>query len=186
MKRKDAISPIEFISHHINPLISLDQNDEERNKIISRYTENGKYVVAGSLVYQFNGIDIYTDLNNVIILDSKENQIIIREYSKIFKDMTPVSNIETDTETKRYVLMYAELGVDEVPSRCEFVKGRQSAYENIKLNAPVIDIEKSIVLVNGVDLDKSLSVKEFVEYLKNTNQVEKDGFDIEEYSSEYR
>ena len=85
--------------------------------------------------------------------------------------------------------MYTDLGYDEddsIPLRWEAVQGRTKAYENIKTNAPVIDIDRSLVLVETVAFKDAISVRDFVQYIKNADMVEEDGFDIDSFiGSEY-
>ena len=60
------------------------------------------------------------------------------------------------------------------------------AYEHIKANAAVIDVDKSIVLVDNVKLSDSLTVREFMNYLKNSDIINEEDFDINDFSgSEY-
>ena len=74
----------------------------------------------------------------------------------------------------------------EYPMRWEAVVGRTSAYENIKINASVIDLDKSLVLVETVAFKDCLTVRQFVDYLQNSGYVEDDSFRTEDYSgSEY-
>jgi hypothetical protein len=84
--------------------------------------------------------------------------------------------------------LYTDLGWDEAgndeefPLRWEAVTGRTEAYENIKNNAPVIDIDKSIVLVENVALKDSLSVRDFMNYIKNSEIIVDESFDINDYA----
>ena len=89
-------------------------------------------------------------------------------------------------------MLYTDLGFDEdnygseeFPLRWEAVTGRTQAYENIKVNAPVIDIDRSIVLAESVAVKDALSVRQFMEYLKNSNIINDESFDINDYAGEY-
>ena len=161
-------------------------NGEDRYAI-SSLTENGKYVIDGFLYFRFNGVDIYTDKNNIIFVDEINKRLFIREYSKVSTGVNPVN-----PETKQYIILYTDIGGeesdDEFPFRWEACQGRLNAYEYIKANAPVIDIDKSIIVVEDVPIKDCLTIRQFVKHLKNSNMVDdNDGFEIDEYygSDEY-
>ena len=165
--------------------IEKDINGVTRFAIL-KTTENGKYMRGNLLFYNLNGVEIYTEPTNVIFVDTVNNTIFIKDHEKVIKEITP-----TDPEKKEYVLLYTDLGFEsedanEFPLRWEAVTGRTTAYENIKINAGVIDIDKSLVIVESVSLKDSLTVRQFVDYLKNSNLIDDDSFDINDYSgSEY-
>lgn len=179
-KVKQAIS---FTQNFRENPISFMQKDinSETNFAILKTTEGGKYVRGNMLYYSLNGVEIYTDINNIIFVDIENNTLFVREYEKVLNEINP-----EDPELKQYIMLYTDLGYeedgDEFPLRWEAVQGRKKAYENIKVNAPVIDIDKSFVLVETVSFKESLSVRSFVEYLKNADMVEEDGFEIDSFS----
>ena len=169
-------SPISTIKREING---------DTNFAITKLTENGKYVRGNLLFYSLNGVEIYTEANNIIFVDLVNNVLFIREYEKMIQDISP-----EDPEQKQYIVLYTDISSNEseeerIPLRWEAYTGRMNTYEAIKVNAPIIDIDKSIVVVESVALKDCLSVREFVEYLKNANLTEKDDFDINDYSSKY-
>lgn len=169
-----------------NPISFMEKDIKgENNFAILKTTESGKYVRGNMLYYSLNGVEIFTDINNVIFVDIENNTLFVREYEKVLNEINP-----EDPELKQYIILYTDLGFenggDEIPLRWEAVQGRTNAYENIKINAPVIDIDKSYVLVETVSFKESLSVRSFVEYLKNADMVEEDGFEIDSFAgSEY-
>ena len=169
-------SPISTINREING---------DTNFAITKLTENGKYVRGNLLFYSLNGVEVYTEANNIIFVDLVNNVLFIREYEKMIQDISP-----EDPEQKQYIVLYTDISSNEseeerIPLRWEAYTGRMNTYEAIKVNAPIIDIDKSIVVVESVALKDCLSVREFVEYLKNANLAEKDDFDINDYSSKY-
>lgn len=169
-------SPISTINREING---------DTNFAITKLTENGKYIRGNLLFYSLNGVEVYTEANNIIFVDLVNNVLFIREYEKMIQDISP-----EDPEQKQYIILYTDISSDEseeerIPLRWEAYTGRMNTYEAIKVNAPIIDIDKSIVVVESVALKDCLSVREFVEYLKNANLTEKDDFDINNYSSKY-
>ncbi|MBR6289470.1 MAG: hypothetical protein IKR19_09045 [Acholeplasmatales bacterium] len=156
---------------------------------ISKLTENGKYMRGKLLYYKLNGVEVYTDSNNIIFVDTVQNQLFIREHDHVFNEISP-----EDPENKKYIILYTDLGFDEdsmeqseFALRWESVTGRKQAYENIKVNAPIIDIDKSIVLTETVSLKDALSVRQFAEYIKNAELIKDDTFDINDYiGGEYK
>lgn len=148
---------------------------------ITALTENGKFLVGDMLVFPYKGIQIYTDKNNIIFVNRDSDRIFIRDDSKIVKNLNVI-----DPEQKQYIILYTDAGDEESDSefvyRWEACIGRSTAYDYIKTNAPIIDIDKSIVLVEDVAFNDALTVRKFVNFLKNSNMVDLyDGFDIEEY-----
>ena len=151
---------------------------------ITRLTENGKYIRGGFIYYALNGVSVYADINDVIFVDLDNKTLFIKKNEKLENEINP-----TDPEQKQYVILYTDLGYEaadgDFPLRWESVTGRTEAYENIKLNAPVIDIDKSLVLVDNVALKDSLTVREFMNYLKNSEIIKDESFDINDYEGEY-
>ena len=181
------VSPIEFvgIGNRVqeNPITFMDRSiNGESNFAILKTTDGGKYVRGNMLFYSMNGVEIYTELNNIIFVDTVNNNLFIRDYSKVIEGIAP-----TDPEQKEYVILYTDLGYEdgdkEFPLRWESVTGRITCYETIKASLGVIDIDKSIVLVENVSIKDCLTVREFISYLQNADMVDKDEIDLDEYSN---
>lgn len=155
----------------------------ENNYAILRTTENGKWVRGNLLFYKFHGVEIYTDINNIILVDVLNRSLLIREHSEVIKQIAPKS-----PERKQYIILYVDMGYDEneteIPLRWESYIGRQYAYQALLSNLPVIDLDRSKVLVDNVALKDSLSVRKFLLYLKNAGIVSEYDFDLED-SYEY-
>lgn len=183
----------------IRQAISFDENKTRENALsffdtningidrfaINKFTQNGKYVRGNLLYYKFNGVEIYTESTNIIFVDTKDKTIFIRREENVEAEINP-----TKPEDKEYILLYTDLGyeedLEEFPLRWEAVIGRKTAYDNIKANIDVIDVDKSLVLVDTVPLKESLTVRQFMNYIKNGNIIEDDTFDVNDYSgSEY-
>lgn len=160
----------------------LDTSINGKNRFaINKYTENGKYLRGNLLYYNFNGIEIFTESNNVIFVDTKDKSVFIRRQENVDAEINP-----TRPEDKEYILLYTDLGYEdedvEFPLRWEAVVGRNEAYNNIKCNIDVIDIDKSLVLVDTVPLKDSMTVRQFMSWIKNGNIIEDESFDINDYS----
>lgn len=148
---------------------------------ITALTDNGKFLVGDMLFYEYKGVQIYTEKNNIIFVNKLSNKIFIRDDSKIGKVLNTI-----DPEQKQYIILYTDAGDEESDSefvyRWEACIGRSTAYDYIKTNAPIIDIDKSIVLVEDVAFNDALTVRQFVNFLKNSDMVDiYDGFNIEDY-----
>ena len=172
-------------SYVTSPFSSIENNVNSPTKFaINKLTENGKYRRGGMLYYSFNGVEIYTDEDNVIFVNTENNTLFIRRNDKLEAEINP-----KDPEQKQYIILYTDLGWDEVgnedefPLRWEAVTGRLEAYENIKNNAAVIDIDKSIVLAETVAIKDALTVREFMNYLKNSQLIVDESFDINDFCS---
>lgn len=134
-------------------------------------TKNDKQYVKGSkLCVQFNGVTIYADLDQRIIINRKNNTV----YMEKIKQLAP-------PEEREYVLLIQYY--DEYESRTyESVVGRQAVFDHIKTMIDDINIRSSLVLVETVPIKDSLTVYEFMKKCIEENIVDNsDGFDIEEY-----
>ena len=178
---KFQTSPIGFFDRDINGIDKF---------AILKTTDGGKWLRGKMLYYKINGVEIYTEENNVIFVDLKQNIVFIKEYSKAIEEINP-----TDPEERQYIILFRDLGYkdednitldsDEFPLRWEAVIGRRATYETIKANAPVIDIDKSYVLVETVAFKDALTVRGFMTHMTNANIIEDEGFDITDYDNEY-
>jgi hypothetical protein len=181
-----AVSPIFFYdtdkkgNYVVNPIYMLKDhpNDDTRFAIL-RTTENGKYVRGGMLYFSLNGVEIYTELNNVLFIDLNTKTVFIKQYDKVLEEITPV-----DPEKRQYIVMMSCTDNDENVFTWESMVGRSTMYNFIKDNVDVlgIDPEKSFVLTENVPYKDALTVSQFVKYLQNANYVEEDGFDIDEWT----
>ena len=180
-----VISPIEFISPgqkvQENPISFMDNNiNGESNFAILKTTDGGKWVRGNMLFYSLNGVEIYTELNNIIFVDTVNNNLFIRDYSKVIEGIAP-----TDPEQKEYIILYTDLGYEDgdkdFPLRWESVTGRLTCYETIKASLGIIDIDKSIVLVENVTVKDSLTIRQFISYLQNADMVDKNEINLDDY-----
>ena len=182
------IQPIKFVDDWVrNPLKYIDNSvNDEMNFAITKLTDGGKYVRGNHLYYKMRDIEIYTDLDDIIFVDLHNNILYIREFVKV-EDVIA----QKKPEDREYVLLLTDLGYEEssdeyFPLRWEAVVGRQQAYENLKPNLPLIDIDKSLVLVDNVPLKDAITVRQFIQHLQNANYVDPEEIDINDYTgSEY-
>lgn len=185
-KKKKITSPVEFVKDGEDyrssaiSYIEKDINGVDRFAIL-KTTEGGKYMRGNTLFYSLDGVEIYTESTNVIFVDLVNKTLFIKEYEKVLNEINP-----TDPEQRQYIMLYTDLGYEndeeEFPLRWEAVSGRSQAYENIKVNAPVIDIDKSLVLVETVAFKDSLTVRQFIDYMKNGGFIKDESFDINDFS----
>ena len=164
----------------INPFYLLEDhpNDEKRFAIL-RTTENGKYVRANMLFFKYKGIEIYTDINNVIFVDMINDVLFVKEYAKVQEEITPKK-----PEEKQYILLMKINDGDDDYYVWEAMIGRTNAYNYIVENIETkgIDPENSFVLVETVPYKDALSISNFVKYLQNAELVPDEGFDIDYYA----
>ena len=176
---------VESDSNTRSPFNNIQQNINGTTRFaITKDTEGGKYNAAGMLYYKLNGVEIYTDLNNIIFVDTVANSIVVMEYAKASMNISPSS-----PEDKQYIVLYTDIGydsdttdTDEFPLRWESYIGRKNTYNSIKANLPIIDVDKSLVLVDTVAVKDSLTVREFIKYLQNAEYVDKEEIDIDEFT----
>ena len=168
---KDSRSPFTKFTNEINGTTKF---------AITKDTENGRYNAAGMLYYKLNGVEIYTELNNIIFVDTIANTLVIKEYANVSANVNPSS-----PEEKQYIVLYTDLGYEsdqeDFPLRWESYIGRKDTYESIKANLSVVDIDKSLVLVDTVPVKDALTVREFIKYLQNAEYVDKEEIDIDDF-----
>lgn len=160
----------------------LEEVNKEDCFAITKLTAGGKFVRGNYLFYNMRGIEVYTDINNIIFVDLHNNTLFIKEFANLEK------NINTkDPKDRQYIILYTDLGFNddykEFPLRWESYTGRDAAYESLKPNLPVIDIDKSIVLTDNVPLKDAITVREFIEHLQNAGFVDPEELNLDDYSS---
>ena len=89
------IEPIKFVdkeTFRFDPIVILDErpNDKDRFAILAS-TETGKYVRGDMLYFNFNGVDIYTEINNAIFVDTRNKTVFIKDYHKVKEEITPTN-----------------------------------------------------------------------------------------------
>lgn len=178
----NIISPISFLpkGKKINPFYSLDDHPNDKNKFaILSSTENGKYVVGDLLCFRYNGVEIITELNNAIFVDTVAKTVFIKDYHKVKEEITPIN-----PEERQYILLMKTNNMKHEEYIWEAMQGRLTAYQYIQDNIDELefDPEESFVLVDTVPYKDALTVAAFVRYLKNAELVDiNDGFDIDDY-----
>ena len=149
---------------------------------ITKLTAGGRFVRGEHLFYNMRGIEVYTDIDNIIFVDLLNNTLFIKEFAKIEKSINT-----KDPKDRQYILLYTDLGFNEdfneFPLRWESYTGRETAYNGLKLNLPVIDIDKSIVLTDNVALKDAITVREFIDHLQNAGYVDPEEINLDDYSS---
>lgn len=186
---RKIIQPVTFLEPGTRetPIHNMkNEINETNNFAITKFTEGGKYVRGKMLFFKLNGVEIYTDVNNIIFVDKLNSTMFVREYDKVLSEINP-----NNPENIQYILLYTDLGYEDgeedFPLRWESVVGRMQAYEAIKLNAPVIDVDKSFILSETISFKDCLSIRQFCEWLKNSDIVQDEAFDISDFAgSEYQ
>lgn len=182
-QNNDATSPVTFIDKNqgYSPVTFVDQtiNGPERF-VINRFTEGGAYIRGQYLYFKMNDVEIYTSLNNQIMVDTiaKSFFVLPDEVQKVEGNVNPV-----DPETRQYIVLYIDFGAEDESYRWEIYHGRTSAIESLKINAAVIDIDKSLVITENVAFKDALSVRKFFKYLQNADIISaEEDFNIDDYS----
>ena len=111
MNNKDDVS--KYDSNKVVPGLIFDDNWrvkaigrlEEVNKedcfAITKLTAGGKFVRGEHLFYNMRGVEIYTDLDNIIFVDLHNNTLFIREFDKVQKAINT-----KDPKDRQYVILY--------------------------------------------------------------------------------
>jgi len=179
----DKRQPIVFheSEYKFKPLQPFDRLINGRNKFaITASTGNGKYVRDGFLFYNLDSVEIYAPLNSVLMIDTSEKTVFIK------MDKDPSNSISPkDPELIEYVILFTDIGYEseDEPFRWIKVQGRSKAYQCIKDNSTMINVDESFIIAETVALKDALSVREFCEYLKNAEVIDADDdFDINDYA----
>ena len=91
-----------------------------------------------------------------------------------------------EAEDKYYLILFVFDDNEGGANWWQKVLGRKAAYERIKDNIDGCDIYASFVLVEGIPIEKSVTVYEFMKYCQDNDFFEKDNsFDIEDYNVGY-
>lgn len=175
--------PIHFkeSEYKFKPIQPFDRLINGRNKFaITSSTGNGKYVRSGFLYYKLDSVEIYAPLNSVLMIDTAEKTVFIKEDKNLSSSISP-----SDPELIEYVILFTDIGYEseDEPFRWIKIQGRSRAYQSIKDNATMINIDQSFIIAETVALKDALSIREFCEYLKNAEVIDpNDDFDINDYA----
>lgn len=171
-----------------SPIYYTDENlNSEKRFIITKQTDNGAYVRGNLIFYSLNGVEIYAELSDAIYVDLVNKTAMVKKFSKAEDE----SNTKADPEERQYILMIVPYGYDETcdESLCNWMSmiGRTNTYEYIRDNIGSLDMDptKSLVITANVKFKDSFTVTQFIDYIKNSNLMPEDDFDIHWYDSEY-
>jgi hypothetical protein len=180
---KDIEDAIEFSDKKFEAISFMNKEINGKDTFaITKFTNNGKYLRGNLLCYSLNGVEIYTDKENIIFVDLVNKKMFIRKYEE---KINQIDNITNTPKDKEYIVLYTDIdddGESDLPLQWEAYIGREDCYIGILSNVHNIDIDRSIVLVDTVPVKDALSVRDFVNYIKNADYIEDDGIDINDYS----
>ena len=170
----EKVSPLSFGNKGVvSPLIFHNQKSSDI-LVITAEAEGGKYVKAGMLYYNFNGVEIWADLDCSVVVNKLEKSFTVRRVENQLPKVAP--------ENQQYVLLFYPDDDDMDRAQWVSVEGRENAYEWIKsMIGNGYDPDSSNVLAENVAVAQALTMTEFVKYLKNSNLVPEDDFDILDY-----
>lgn len=160
----------------INPIYYQDEETTgSRRFAILRTTDNGAYVRGNMLYYKLHGVELYTEIDNIIFVDLDEEIVTIRSNQQVTEQIAP----SDDPEERQYIFLLSNN--DDLYEWVSLI-GRTEAYEWIKSNIDIyeFDPDNSIVLTENVAFKDALSITKFIKYLKNASIFE-DDFDIDYY-----
>lgn len=188
---KRIIQQEEAKNKPINPFIQLKEGEVPKALVnieqeingstrfaILKTTENGKYVKGGMLTFKLGDVSIITEIDNIIFVDTINMTLFVKKNEIVADAVAP-----TNPEERQYIIMMTCNDSSGEYYSWEAMTGRQTAYEYIVDNIDEcgIDPEKSFVLTENVPYKDALTVSGFVKYLKNSELIPEDGFDIDNY-----
>ena len=177
LEEKKPIKPFVFLKEGegINPFVDVKSAIDTPTKFaILRTTENGKYVRGNKLYFKLNGVELYTDINNIIFVDTESNTYIVETGEKILEEVSP-----SNPKEKQYVILIKSYDED-TSFRWEAITGRMETYNYIVENIEDINPKESIILTDNVALKDALTIEQFVKHVQSVENID-DGFDIEDY-----
>lgn len=128
------------------------------------------HVRDNRLYFNYKGIAIYADIDNIIYIDKNSDTIQIIKH----KELAP-------PEQREYLLLLVYHD-EELENTFQGYIGRQNVFDFIKSIIEEIDIEKSLIIAETVQFKDALNIYEFMkECILNDMVLNDDGFDIEEY-----
>ena len=175
------IEPVYFFEgdkNIIKPVYNIDDHPDDKYKFaILRSTENGKYVIGNLLHFKLGGVEITTELNNVIFIDLLNKTAFIKQFDQVTETVDPVN-----PEERQYIIMMSCINEEtgEPEYRWEAMTGRSEMYKYIADNQDYLamDIDNSFVLTENVPYKDALTVRQFVRYVKNKGLFENDGLEF--------
>ena len=154
----------------LSPGIYFQNTGSENEIVISK--NNPENIIAGRLFVEFNGSKIFTDINNIILINKSDNTIQIINHKEL----------SAPEEREYLILLKYPDNFDDESCRYISILGRQETFDHIKLIASEIDVNESIILAETTALKDSISVYEFMKQMIDKELVENnDGFDIDDY-----
>lgn len=184
---KKIISPIHSTPNGVtSPIYFLDDNINTENRfIITRFTDGGKYVRGNMIFYTMKGVEIYAELEDAIYVDLINHTAVVKKFKEIEDETTKV-----DPEERQYILMLVPYGYEECDNdtSCKWVamQGRTSTYEYIRdhIESYEFDPARSLVLTQNIKFKDAFTIVQFVDFIKNSDMVAEDDFDIHYYTDE--
>lgn len=155
----------------------LEEVNSEDCFAITKLTEGGKFVRGEYLFYNMKGIEIYTDINNIIFVDTVAKIFFVEPGDKVLEEIAPV-----DPKNKQYVILIKGYDSGDETYTWESITGRLETYNFIVDNIDMLglDPKESFVLTDNVALKDALTVEQFIKHIQSIENLD-DGFDIEEY-----
>lgn len=181
-ENKNLRTPIHIIEseYKFSPIHPFDRIINGRNKFaITAATGNGKFIRGGLLYYKLSDVEIYAPINSVLMINTNDNSVFIKIDKDVAESIAPA-----DPEAIEYVILYTDIGYEseDEPFRWVKVRGRTNAYNSIKDNATMINVDQSIIIAESVKLSDALTIREFCEHLKNAGLTDEEDFDINDYA----
>lgn len=165
----------------ISPIIFLDkESNSDVNFAITKLTDNGKYLYGSMLYYKMFDVEIFADKEDTIYVNLSSKTYIVKH------NVSNQSVAPANPDTQQYVVLLYPFSEDDGDCCWKSIEGRENCYELIKeqISSYMYDPNKSIVLTGSVGLNESLTVTEFINYLKNSDIIQDDEFDINMYCNE--
>lgn len=159
----------------INPIHHLYEQSEYRSII----TKNNIGNIRGNKLYtRVGGYDIFTSLNDTIIVDTSNRNVIIQREEE--ETLTPA-------DERKYLLLLTSNDDSEEGLSNEWfsVIGRQEAFDLIVLFADNIDIQNSYILAETIRMKDAIPVFSFLKMCIDKELVQNPtGFDYSDYATE--
>ena len=167
----------------VSPIIEYDEYG--RQKAIYQIGEGGDFeeiitkntpqAVRGNQIWtRVGGYDLFTDINNTIIIDKRGANILVLG-NKIEDEITPVNERE-------YLLLLVGAEDTEFEDTFRGIVGRQNVFDTVVGIVDLIDMHESKILAETTQLKGAITVWDFMKMCVDKDLVENPtGFDPYEY-----
>jgi hypothetical protein len=170
---KDKINPIiqvDDTTGKIDPIMRQSDINEYQYVITKRDRE---HVRADKIFVCINGINIYADIDDAIMVNTINNEVYIYRHEEL-----------APAEEREYLILLV-YNDENIPYTYQGMVGRQETFDYIVENAEIINFDESKILAETTKLKDMISLYAFVKMCIDQETVKNPtGFDPDDYGTD--